>query len=459
MLFSSVLFLFRFFPAVFLIHTLAPKKFRNTVLFVSSLIFYSWGEARYFPIMFSVILINYFAAIFMEKAGDNKRLRKLIFLIAVIFDLGNLGFFKYSNFLLGSVNTVFGAALPLLPQVTLPLGISFYTFQIMAYTIDVYLGKEETEHNFINFGSFVVLFPQLIAGPIVMYSDIKNELKSRELSAEFIQSGIKLFVLGLSSKVILADGMGKLWTEVTELGFSSISTPLAWMGIFAYAFQLYFDFSGYSLMAIGLGRMLGFNFPQNFDNPYISKSITEFWRRWHITLSSWFREYLYFPLGGSRRSPLRNYLNLLIVWAATGLWHGAAWNFVAWGIYFFVFLSLERAFLGKFLQKHRAIAHIYAVVVILIGWSLFAIGDAGELGVFWGKLFAFAGGTDWIYYLRNFAVLFALSALLSTPALKAPFEKLCRNKGAEIVIYMGLLAVCTAFMVAGTFSPFLYFNF
>lgn len=345
MVFSSILFLFRFMPAAFAIYYLVPRRFKNFTLLVLSLIFYSWGEAKYFPIMIASIVVDYTASGLIESHRDNKLICRLGLIYSMVFNLGMLGFFKYTNFFVGNLNALFGLSLPTISFV-LPLGISFYTFQTMSYTIDVYLGKVKAERNIIDFGAFVVLFPQLIAGPIVRYTDINRELKERQINLPQIQDGIKLFILGLGSKVLIANNVGALWTEIEAIGavegFLSISTPLAWMAVFAYSLQIYFDFSGYSLMAIGLGKMLGFEFPKNFDFPYISRSFGEFWRRWHMTLGAWFREYLYIPLGGNRVSKPRLYFNLFVVWAATGFWHGASWNFVFWGLFFFVTQVVER---------------------------------------------------------------------------------------------------------------------
>ena len=312
MVFSSILFIFRFLPLALAIYYLTPKKYKNFSLLILSLIFYSWGEAKYFIIMISSIFVDYFVSRAIERYRENKKLKIGLLYISIFFNLGMLFFFKYFNFFIDNVNAILGLALNHV-KITLPLGISFYTFQTMSYTIDVFKGKVKAEKNIISFGAFVCLFPQLIAGPIVKYSDINKELKDREMNANQIEEGIELFILGLGRKVLIANNIGMLWTEVEGLGFSNISSILAWISVLAFAFQIYFDFSGYSLMAIGLGKMLGFNFPRNFNNPYISRSITEFWRRWHITLGSWFKEYVYIPLGGNRVNKGRLVLNLFVV--------------------------------------------------------------------------------------------------------------------------------------------------
>ena len=462
MVFSSLLFLFRFLPITFLIYYLVPFRAKNTVLFLASLFFYTWGETKFFPIMLISIGINYVAGLLMERYDHNEKARKACFWVAFLVTLGFLLFFKYTNFFLSNINALLGLSLPLLDSAEfhLPLGISFYTFQILAYTMDVYRHKIKVEHNLIDFGAFVVLFPQLIAGPIVLYSDISRELKSRKITLAQIDEGVGLFIMGLASKILLADTIGALWTEVQTLGFSQVSTPLAWMGIIAYSFQIYFDFSGYSLMAIGLGRMLGFFFPQNFNYPYISKSITEFWRRWHITLSSWFRDYVYIPLGGNRVKKSRQFFNIFVVWFLTGFWHGAAWNFIFWGLYFFVLLMIEKSFLLKHLEKSKVLSHIYLIFFIIISWGIFALSDLSQMGALFSRMFSLHGGTDWMYYLRDYVAMFVLCILASTPFFKKLADSAAgKNRVVRTVFLAGVLVVCVAFMVDSTYSPFLYFNF
>ena len=462
MVFSSILFLFRFMPAAFAIYYLVPKRFKNFTLLVLSLIFYSWGEAKYFPVMIASIVVDYTASGLIESHRNNKLICRLGLIYSVVFNLGMLGFFKYTNFFAGNLNALFGLSLPTISFV-LPLGISFYTFQTMSYTIDVYLGKVKAERNIIDFGAFVVLFPQLIAGPIVRYTDINRELKERQINLPQIQDGIKLFILGLGSKVLIANNVGALWTEIEAIGagegFLSISTPLAWMAVFAYSLQIYFDFSGYSLMAIGLGKMLGFEFPKNFDFPYISRSFTEFWRRWHMTLGSWFREYLYIPLGGNRVSRPRLYFNLFVVWAATGFWHGASWNFIFWGLFFFVFLVIERMGFKQVLERHSAFSHVYVIFFLLLSWALFAVTDLGMLGDLFTRMFVPVGGVDWIYYLRNYIVVFILGTVLSTPALKGLYMRLEKNNVFCLIFFGAIFLASTAYLVDATYNPFLYFRF
>ncbi|MEA4911445.1 MAG: MBOAT family O-acyltransferase [Oscillospiraceae bacterium] len=477
MVFSSILFVFQFLPAALILYYISPKKLKNLTLFLVSLVFYSWGEVRYFPIMIATILVNYLSAIGIEYYDKRlaaapegtacKRyalLRRLCFIAALVLSLGSLFVFKYLGFFTENINAVFGASIPVI-SLTLPLGISFYTFQTLSYTIDVYRGKVEAEHNFIDLAAFVTLFPQLIAGPIVRYTDIHRELKERTITAESLDSGMEDFILGLARKVLIANNVGALWTEVEALGFGSVSTGLAWLGILAFTLQIYFDFSGYSQMAIGLGKMLGFNFPKNFDDPYISRSATEFWRRWHITLGSWFREYVYFPLGGSRCGRARTMLNLFIVWALTGFWHGASWNFVLWGIYFFLLLSIEKSgFLG-FLNRHKLFSHIYALLAIVVGWALFAITDFSQLSLFFNRLFvptflsAAKPAVGSLYYLRNYAVSLVIGCWFCTAAAGRLYTHIQKRRGLRNLLLILLFLLCTAYLVDSTYNPFLYFRF
>ena len=375
-----------------------------------------------------------------------------------LFNLGMLFLLKNTNFFLDNINAFAGTHFAGI-QLTLPLGISFYTFQTLSYTIDVYRGKTKAERNIVNFAAFVTLFPQLIAGPIVKYTDVSRELRERKMNLAQINEGITLFILGLGKKVLIANNIGSLWNQVQDIGFSNVSTPLAWLGILAYSFQIYFDFSGYSLMAIGMGKMLGFEFPQNFNYPYISKSMTEFWRRWHITLGSWFREYVYIPLGGNRVSKPRMYFNIFIVWAATGFWHGASWNFVLWGLFFFVFLVLEKTFLLKYLEKSRVFSHIYVCFFLVLSWALFAITDFSQLGIFLERLFSFSSGSDWMYYLRNYLVTFLLAIFCSIPLVEKLYNKIKKIAFVNLLILAVILIVSIAYLVDATYNPFLYFRF
>ena len=458
MVFSSILFLFRFMPIVFGIYYLTPRRFKNAVLFVASLIFYSWGEVRYLPLVLLSTLVDYVASLGIERRRAKGFRGRGYLALSLIFNVGSLGFFKYSGFLAENLNALLGTSIPVM-AFTLPLGISFYTFQTMSYTIDVYRDDVKVEHNIINFGTYVTLFPQLIAGPIVRYSDVARELQERTHSLEGVGKGIQTFIMGLGSKVLIANNIGSLWTRVSAMDFATVSTPLAWLGILAFALQIYFDFSGYSLMAIGLGKMLGFEFPQNFNYPYISKSITEFWRRWHMTLGSWFREYLYIPLGGNRKGVARQYFNILVVWATTGLWHGANWNFVLWGLYFAVFLCIEKAFLLSALEKSRVLSRIYLLTLVLISWVLFAITDFALLGQFFTRLFGGYGGSDWIYYLRNYRITFVLGFLFSTPILRKVRDKIGENHILVTAFCAVVFILSVAYLVDSTYNPFLYFRF
>lgn len=369
-----------------------------------------------------------------------------------------LAVFKYAGFFTQTVNSIFGANIPVL-GLALPLGISFYTFQTMSYTIDVYRGNVSAERNIVNFGAFVSLFPQLIAGPIVRYSEISRELKFRTASLSRIEDGVRAFIIGLGCKVLLANNIGQLWNSV-EQNLSGASSPLAILGVIAYGFQIYFDFYGYSMMAIGLGRMFGFEFPQNFNYPYISRSVTEFWRRWHITLGSWFREYLYIPLGGNRKGEGRMYLNLFIVWFLTGLWHGAGFNFIIWGLYFGALICLEKAFLLPYLKRSRLFSRVYMIVLLLFGWAIFVSAEPGSLELLLSRVFSGGWSADVVYYLRNYGVVLLICGLCSTPLFKNLYQR--REKKLKPFVTAGLLLVLilsVAYLVDATYNPFLYFRF
>ena len=472
MIFSSIIFLLHFLPVTLALYYLAPPRLKNTVLFLCSLLFYCWGEVRFFPVMLALILINYLCGLGMERFDQNKTARRVLLVVALVGSLGMLFYFKYANFVLESINALLGTSFaPIQGISVLPLGISFYTFQTLSYSIDVYRREVETEHNIIDFGAYVVMFPQLIAGPIVKYRDVSAQLhvyKNRYNLAQ-IEEGMTLFIFGLAKKVLLADAIGALWTDligvaddpaVTFVGLANASTPLVWLGILAYSFQLYFDFSGYSMMAIGMGKMLGFDFPQNFNFPYISRSITEFWRRWHMTLSGWFREYVYIPLGGNRKGLKRQILNLFIVELLTGIWHGANWNFICWGLYYFVLLAVEKLFLLKHLEKGRVWPHIYTLFLVVVGWAMFVGNDPGvEFGLLFQKLFIPSGGVSPVYFLRNYGVLLVVSMLCCTPLVAKLWDWLRRRTWTRLVTVGLLLVVTTAYVVGNTNSPFLYFNF
>lgn len=460
MVFSSILFIFRFLPIAMGIYFLTPKKLKNLSLLILSLIFYSWGEPRYFLLMIASIFVDYFISINIEKNNKNKKIKIKILLLAIsiIFNVGILFFFKYINFFIENINSIFNMSLNNV-KITLPLGISFYTFQTMSYTIDVFLGKVKAEKNIINFGAFVCLFPQLIAGPIVKYIDISKELKNRDINLDEIQEGIRLFILGLGSKVLIANNIGSLWNEVETMGFNNISTILAWMGIIAFSLQIYFDFNGYSLMAIGLGKILGFNFPNNFNYPYESRSITEFWRRWHITLGQWFKQYVYIPLGGNRLGRARTYFNLFIVWFLTGFWHGASYNFILWGLYFFILICIEKNGLLNLLNKHKLISHIYTIFFILVGWVLFAVIDLNQIINFFKKMFIFNAGNEWIYYLRNYIITYTIAIIFSTSFLKKIYNKFVKSNIVDTIILITIFLLSIAYLVDSSYNPFLYFRF
>lgn len=458
MVFSSILFIFRFLPIAMMLYFLTPNKFKNLTLLIISLIFYSWGEPKYFLIMISSIFVDYFFSRGIDINRNNKKRRIILLFISIIFNLGMLFFFKYFNFFIENINNIFGLSLKYV-KITLPLGISFYTFQTMSYTIDVFLGKVKAEKNIINFGAFVCLFPQLIAGPIVKYTDINIELKERKVDIKQIQDGIELFILGLGSKVLIANNIGAFWTEIEGKGFSNIGSIIAWLSVLSFALQIYFDFSGYSLMAIGLGKMLGFNFPKNFNYPYISKNISEFWRRWHITLGAWFKEYVYIPLGGNRVGKLRLYVNLFIVWFLTGIWHGASYNFILWGLYFFVLISMEKAFLLRVLKKSNILSHLYSIFFILLGWAIFAVVDLGELKVLLKEMFTISKNNHWIYYLRNYGITFIIAIVFSTPIVKNIYNKFVKSDILNTVILITIFLISIAYLVDATYNPFLYFRF
>ena len=459
MIFSNIFFLFRFLPVVLLIYYIVPYKYKNGIITIASLIFYSWGEVKYFPIMIASTVVDFFASRTIERNRDNQKIKKICLACSMVFNLGMLLFFKYTDFFIANINNFCGTNIPLL-HITLPLGISFYTFQTMSYTIDVYRGRVAAEKNIINFSAFVTMFPQLIAGPIVKYTDINEKLNTYEgrITLDGINEGIRWFILGVGKKVLIANDVGALWTDIETMGFA-VGTPLAWLGIVAYALQIYFDFSGYSLMAIGLGKMLGFDFPQNFNLPYISKSITEFWRRWHMTLSGWFREYVYIPLGGNRKGLKRQILNMLVVWFLTGFWHGADWNFMLWGLYYFMLLAVEKVFLLKFLQKHPIFARVYTILGFLIGWAIFYITDLPTLGNFIVTLFSFTPDARFGYYFGSYIVSIVIGILCSTPLTTKFYDKFKDNNFVMIPLLTVIMLLSIAYLVDSTYNPFIYFRF
>lgn len=485
MVFSSVLFLFYFFPAVILLYYIAPRKLKNLILFISSLIFYAWGEPVYILLMLLTITLGYFSGLILNKyLLNNKKIKaRAVVILTIVIDLGILGFFKYGDFVINNINTIFNTSIAPL-NLPLPIGISFYTFQTMSYTIDLYRGDTKVQRNFIAFGTYVALFPQLIAGPIVRFKTVAEELDNRKENLDDFSSGIQRFVLGLGKKVLLANNIGMLWDSISAMNVESLPVVTAWIGILAYTFQIYFDFSGYSDMAIGLGRMFGFHFLENFNYPYISKSITEFWRRWHISLSTWFKEYVYIPLGGNRNGILKQFRNIAIVWLLTGLWHGASWNFIAWGVYFGIILMIEKLFLLKFLQKAPSIiCHIYTMFLVIISWALFAFDNFTQAFNYIKAMFGGYGSAVYnkesLYLLTTNIVMFVILILASTPIPKILADKLANigNKtkikkmstvasdGSVLffafkqIYLVVILVVAIAYMVDASFNPFLYFKF
>ena len=460
MLFSSIPFLYYFLPAVIAVYFAVPRGAKNTVLLLFSLIFYGWGEPKLLFLMIFTILLFWGCGLAMGRAGEQK-IRKRWLLVSVVISVALLGLFKYADFFIGSFNALTGLGIPML-RLALPVGISFYTFQCLSYTIDVYRGEVPPQKNILSFGAYVAMFPQLIAGPIVRYSDIARQLENRTHSREEFFAGLRRFLVGLSKKVILADNfalLAKLFRESDEK-----SVLFYWLYALAFLFNIYFDFSGYSDMAIGLGRIFGFDFPENFNYPYLSKSVTEFWRRWHMTLGSWFRDYVYIPMGGNRVSKGRWVFNILTVWMLTGLWHGAAWNFVLWGLFFGVMLMIEK-WVPALQKLPRFLRHGYVLLAVIFSFVLFnaeslsqAVSDlAGLFGIGVGLLSPAA-----VYYLKSYAVLFGLGILGSTPLVKQTAAKLGKTKPGAILepmVLALLLLVCTAYLVDGSFSPFLYFRF
>lgn len=468
MVFSSLTFLFFFLPITLLLYFLVPTRFKNGLLFLSGLLFYGWGEPVYIIIMILSILIDYLSGRVMDRFGRAKRVRKAVLLLSIIMNLGLLGVFKYSAFFIGNLNGLFGLSIPN-PNLALPIGISFYTFQSMSYTIDLYRGQIPVQKSFINFGAYVSMFPQLVAGPIVRYDDVRRELEHREVSVSKISDGVAVFIKGLAKKVIMANNLGLIWTTVKATPIHELSAATAWLGILAFAFQIYFDFSGYSDMAVGMGKMLGFHFPENFNLPYIAKSISDFWRRWHITLGTWFREYVYIPLGGNRKGKWRTVFNLLVVWTLTGFWHGASWNFLLWGLYFGVLIVLERLFLGRVLEKLPGVVRIvYTFLLVLFGWILFEFESVPEAFRYFLAMFG-ANGTAFIdttfSYLFSANVLLLLVAIvISTGLVKRIYEFLGERKSIVVRVAVPVCSIlvfllCTAYLVDATYNPFLYFRF
>ncbi|WP_177437052.1 MBOAT family protein [uncultured Ruminococcus sp.] len=468
MVFSTIEFLFQFLPIFLVGYYLTPPRYRNVTLVAGSLIFYAIGSGWYTLLLILSALINYTLshAITRAKVRDPHR-AKLLFILGLIYDFGMLVVFKYTNFLIGNLNgllSVFHVSLPA-AKLILPLGISFYTFQVTSYLIDVYTKKVRPASSLLELGTFVCMFPQLISGPITNFGEMQPQIQKRRVDATMLEDGMQTFILGLGAKTLLANPMGGLWNNLGVIGYDSISTPYAWLGAFAYSFQIYFDFSGYSMMAIGVGKMLGFQLPQNFNLPYMSGSAAEFWRRWHMTLGRWFKNYIYFPLGGSRKGSLKTIRNMLVVWAFTGLWHGASWNFVLWGLIFFVLLVLEKNVYGKFLERTHILKHAYIIFIIPLTWMVFAISDMHQLGTYFTRLFPFLSSQetqsntrDVMLALHNYWKILIPCVLFCTP-LPLHYYKKYRKSGFCLIILILIFIFSIRAMMTQTNNPFLYFQF
>lgn len=486
MVFSSLMFLYIFLPVVLILYFISPMKIKNLIIFVSGILFYAWGEPICVFIMLLSTVIDYTAGIFMHKFDDNQKKRAICLIVSVAMNIGLLALFKYSDFIIDSVNAIFNLEIlnPVVrlnrfinsifdlglneERVDLPIGISFFTFQSMSYTIDLYRRNIKVQKSFINFSSYVSLFPQIVAGPIVRYEDVQKEIDTRKINVDMAADGIAIFIKGLSKKVLLANNIGILWTSIKSMDYSEISVVTAWLGILAFTFQIYFDFSGYSDMAVGLGKILGFNFPQNFDHPYMSKSVSEFWRRWHMTLGNWFKSYVYISLGGNRKGLLRTLINLIIVWALTGLWHGSSWNFVIWGLYFGIIIIIERIGFGKILEKLPSfVSTLYTFILVVFGWVLFDTVDLPSCLNYFKAMFGGSGvfiDGDAKYFIITNILIFVLCIFGSTDLFGKILSKIKSKNNALIewsapFIQVILILVCTSFLVNATYNPFLYFRF
>lgn len=475
MLFSSMIFLWVFLPITLVTYFILDKTYKNIFLLLASLIFYAWGEPKYIFLMLLSILINYSFGIWIDKTSSHQR-RKWFLLGCIILNLGLLGYFKYFNFIIDNINQFLGGEIIMTRNIVLPVGISFYTFQALSYVVDVYRYKEgrgevKVQKNILNLALYITLFPQLIAGPIVKYHDIESQIEDRTVSLQYMAYGIKRFIYGLSKKVLISNTLALISDQIFGLQVTQIGFTTAWVGILCYSLQIYFDFSGYSDMAIGLGHMLGFRFMENFNYPYVSKSIQEFWRKWHISLSTWFREYLYIPLGGNRKGPLRTYVNLMIVFFATGLWHGASWNFIIWGLFHGIFLVLERKWLGKVLEqnKFKVFNHIYTLLVVMIGWVFFRADNLNYALGYLKQMFI-PNFTTSTYPLAQFlsiegTITLGIGILLCGVAqgkikkFKSALYNELRVYVSEIIILSFLMFWCIMYLASGTYNPFIYFRF
>lgn len=468
MVFSSLLFIFLFMPLTILLYYISPKSWRNLILLIASLIFYAWGEPVYIGIMIFSTVFDYANGILIDKYRERKGAARAIIIGSIVVNLGILCFFKYYGFFVDNINGLFNLNIQRM-NLPLPVGISFYTFQTMSYTIDVYLGNVPVQKNIINFGTFVTMFPQLVAGPIVKYGDIQKQLDNRRESLGMFGEGVEVFISGLAKKVLLANNIGILWSQIKAMPMQELSVVSAWIGIIAFTFQIYFDFSGYSDMAIGLGKMFGFDLMKNFDYPYTSKSVTEFWRRWHISLGSWFREYVYIPLGGNRCKISKQLRNLFVVWFLTGFWHGANWNFILWGLYYGTILTIEKFLLKDWLKKIPGFfTHLYTMVIVIIGWVFFECESITQ-GMKFIKVMFGLGGNAFVdrasvYYIYTNILLFVVLIICSTPILKRAISRIrerMKMAGSMIVpvMYFILIFLSTAYLVNESYNPFLYFRF
>lgn len=462
MVFSSIEFIFRFLLIFLVVYYITPRRYRNIILLTGSLVFYAWGETTYFFLIISSILINYVLTLIMEKSGK----RKTWLIIMLVFNMGMLFIFKYLNFFIDNLNIIPLVNIPNIDFGHLPLGISFYTFQMVSYVVDVYKRKFPAEKNIISFANYITMFPQLTAGPIVFYPEVSGEMKKRRIRPRDIEAGVTAFIIGLSYKVLLGDQIYTMWNSIQTAGVYGITTTVSWIGAWAYSFKIYFDFAGYSMMAVGLGRILGFYIPINFIDPYESKTATEFWRRWHITLGRWFKEYIYFPLGGNRKGKKRMIINLFAVWAFTGLWHGANWNFIIWGLGFFVLLMIEKFYTYNFLNKSKVIGHLYMLIVIPVSWVVFALEDFDNLILYLKRMFCIPiQGTVNVdkaqllsKYLGDYWWLLLICAIASTGLPMKIIDKLYDTIVLKLIMVI-LFWISIYFLLKSGDNPFLYFGF
>lgn len=468
LVFSSLLFIYIFLPLALIFYYITPKKGRNLTLFIISLIFYGWGEPIYILLMIVEVMVQYIGAILIDKNRKDKEKSKFLFVTILVINISILFFFKYYGFLIENINLIFGMSLKI-KNLPLPLGISFYTFKLISYLVDVYKNKSNVQKNIINFGVYIAMFPQLLAGPIEQYSNICDQIENRKETISKFGEGVEKFIIGLGKKVLIANNMAAIWIQIKILPNNEVSVLTAWIGIIAFTLQIYFDFSGYSDMAIGLGRMMGFKFLENFNYPYISKSASEFWRRWHISLGSWFRDYIYIPLGGNKCKTVIQIRNIFIVWFTTGLWHGASWNFIFWGLYFGFFIFLEKVFLFKILKKLPGIiSNIYTMMLVTIGWVFFDIETLEGAFVYIGTMFGI--GTNGLkdkfsnYIIDTDFIFFIVAIIGVTPLMKkiiAFLKEKTQILGIIIVVLFCsvIVFISTAYLVNESYSPFLYFKF